>query len=443
MPLPYPTTVLGLSLLGASALVQAQNLAQNQAGSAGLLEDSSLKLTSRNFYFNRDFRSDLGPTSLREEWAQGFILDLRSGYTQGVLGVGVDAFGMLGLRLDGSRRRSPVMLIPTDSHGNPEQQWAEAGGALKLRWSATELKYGDLMPNNPVFAMATARLLPSSAQGLQLLSGELPGLNLDAGHFTSGNGVNSTNRDGPLSAFYARLDVRRVDYLGGFYQATPRLKLGAFSADYQDVWRQHFVSAEYRWPIDAAHALSLALAGYHTRDSGKALAGPIDNNAWSASLAYAFDPHKLTLARQVIDGDEPFDYLGFGAMPGDAIGFLANKSQNADFNLPHERSWQLRYDLNLAAFGIPGLSLMGRYLSSSGIDGSGYGGGAYDRFKAIDDGGRWERDLEARYVVQSGPARDLSLRVRQATLRSDAAVQRADLPDLDEWRVIVEYPLSF
>ncbi|UQS88561.1 OprD family porin [Pseudomonas chlororaphis subsp. piscium] len=83
MPLPYPTTVLGLSLLGASALVQAQSQTQNQAESAGLIEDSSLKLTSRNFYFNRDFRSDLGPTSLREEWAQGFILDLRSGYTQG------------------------------------------------------------------------------------------------------------------------------------------------------------------------------------------------------------------------------------------------------------------------------------------------------------------------------------------------------------------------
>ncbi|AKA24064.1 OprD family porin [Pseudomonas chlororaphis] len=439
MPMPYPTTVLGVSLLGASALLQAQD----QATAAGLVEDSHLRLTSRNFYFNRDFRSELGPANVREEWAQGFILDLRSGYTQGDVGVGVDAFGMLGLRLDGSRRRSPLMLMPTDSHGDPQRQWAEAGGALKLRWSATELKYGDLMPSNPVFAMATARLFPSSAQGLQLLSGEWPGLSLDAGHFTSGNGVDSTNRDGPLSAFYARLDVRQVDYLGGFYQATPRLKLGAFSADYQDLWQQHFVSADYRWPIDARQTLSLALAGYRTRDSGKALAGPIDNRAWSASLAYAFGPHKLTLARQVIEGDEPFDYLGFGAMPGDAIGFLANKSQNADFNLPNERSWQLRYDLSLAEFGVPGLSLMGRYLRSSGIDGSGYVGGAYQRFQAIDDGSRWERDLELRYVVQAGPARDLSLRVRQATLRSDAAVQRADLPDLDEWRVIVEYPLSF
>jgi imipenem/basic amino acid-specific outer membrane pore len=86
---------------------------------------------------------------------------------------------------------------------------------------------------------------------------------------------------------------------------------------------------------------------------------------------------------------------------------------------------------------------MGRYLTSDGIDGSGYGAGAYSRFKAINDGSRWERDLEVRYVVQSGPAKDLSFRVRQATLRSDAAVQRADLPNLDEVRVIIDYPFSF
>lgn len=51
--------------------------------------------------------------------------------------------------------------------------------------------------------------------------------------------------------------------------------------------------------------------------------------------------------------------------------------------------------------------------------------------------------MEAKYVVQSGPIKDLSFRVRQATLRSDGAVQRADLPNLDEVRVIIEYPFSF
>ncbi|NVZ24681.1 OprD family porin [Pseudomonas gingeri] len=438
-------TVISSKMTWAAVLIgfSHASFALDQSDAAGFLEDSKAKLLSRNFYFNRDFRSDYGPTSLRQEWAQGFILDYKSGYTQGAVGFGLDAYGMLGIKLDGSPGRSPLMLLPIDKQGDPKDQWAEGGGAVKVRWSATELKYGNLMPLNPVFAMANARLFPSSAEGFQLLSGDIPRLSIDAGHFTSGNGVNATSHEGPLSAFYARIDATRVDYFGGFYKATDSLKLGAFAANYQDIWKQYFASADYLWAIDNLQAVSLSLAGFHTRDSGQSLAGKIDNTTWSASLAYKRGPHKLTLARQVVNGDQPYDYLGFGSMPGDAVGFLANKSQNADFNLPHEHSWQLRYDLDMVAFGVPGLTLMGRYLTSDGIDGSGYGTGAYSRFKTINDGSRWERDLEVRYVVQSGPVKDLSFRVRQATLRSDVAVQRADLPNLDEVRVIIDYPISF
>jgi len=44
--------------------------------------------------------------------------------------------------------------------------------------------------------------------------------------------------------------------------------------------------------------------------------------------------------------------------------------------------------------------------------------------------------------VQSGTAKDLSVRVRQATLRSTRQVAQADTTDNDEIRVIIEYPLS-
>ncbi|MNF19418.1 Porin D precursor [compost metagenome] len=56
------------------------------------------------------------------------------------------------------------------------------------------------------------------------------------------------------------------------------------------------------------------------------------------------------------------------------------------------------------------------------------------------DGGKhWERDLEVRYVVQDGPAKDLSFRVRQATHRANAAQGEGNI---DEVRLIVEYPLE-
>lgn len=50
---------------------------------------------------------------------------------------------------------------------------------------------------------------------------------------------------------------------------------------------------------------------------------------------------------------------------------------------------------------------------------------------------RWERDIEAKYVFQSGQLKDLSLRIRQATVRSSRFES-----DLEEFRLIVEYPLA-
>ena len=75
-----------------------------QVQASGFLEDTTAKIESRTVYFNRDFRdghtsSDQG-ASKREESAQGFILNLQSGYTEGTVGFGIDALGMLGFQLD-------------------------------------------------------------------------------------------------------------------------------------------------------------------------------------------------------------------------------------------------------------------------------------------------------------------------------------------------------
>jgi hypothetical protein len=48
-----------------------------------------------------------------------------------------------------------------------------------------------------------------------------------------------------------------------------------------------------------------------------------------------------------------------------------------------------------------------------------------------------ERDIEAKYIIQIGSLKDMSLRVRQATTRATAFES-----DLDEVRLIVEYPLQ-
>ncbi|BAN49560.1 OprD family porin [Metapseudomonas resinovorans] len=433
----YPLSACPLLLLGALGPHLSAGAAE-----AGFLEDSQLVLNQRNFYFHRNYLNNPGGQNYREEWAHGMSLDYVSGYTQGTVGFGIDAYANLGLKLDSGRGRTGTDLLPVDSSGRPEDEYSELGSAVKLRLSRTELKYGSLAPLNPVFGTGNARLFTPMAIGFSLNSREFDDLLLDAGHFTAGNDGNSTNSDGALKALYAQVETRRVDYAGLLWAPDNGTSLSAYGSRFDDIWHQYYFNASRRLQLDAGRALSFDFNLYRTEDQGRQLAGEIDNTAWSATVRYAQGPHALSLAHQRVHGDEPFDYLGFDRQSGASI-FLANSVQVLDFNGPNERSWQVRYDLDLAAFGVPGLSFMSRYVSGDHIDDSRYQGGpngAYGRYG--EDGKRWERDVELRYLVQSGPARDLSVRLRQASIRSSAEVARADTADNNELRVIIDYPLQ-
>ena len=80
-----------------------------------------------------------------------------------------------------------------------------------------------------------------------------------------------------------------------------------------------------------------------------------------------------------------------------------------------------------------------RYVRGSDIDGT-RAGGAYSYYNGIEDGRHWERNLWVRYVVQGGPARNLSFNVMQATHRVGGG--HTAEANVDELRVIVEYPLD-
>lgn len=406
------------------------------------VEDSSLVLTNRNFYFYRNMLNNPGGQNYREEWAHGISLDYASGFTPGIVGFGLDAFAQLGLKLDSGKGRAGTGLLPIGADGRAENDYSEAGGSLKARISNTTLKYGNLAPLNPVFGTGAARLFTMRANGFQLSSSEWQELDFDLGHFTSGNDANSTNNSGALKALYAGVETHSVDYAGATYRVAPGLTTSLYASKFEDIWRQYYASLSYLYPIQDNQAVGLDINGYRTTDTGARLAGHIDNTTWSVATSYRLGAHKLTLAYQRVDGDEPFDYLGFDQQPGASI-YLSNSVQIVDFNAPNERSWQLRYDLDMTPFGVPGLSFMGRYVSGDHIDDSHYQGGtngAYGRYGQ--DGSRWERNLEVRYIVQSGPAKNLSFRVRQANLRSTAQVARADTPDSDEVRLIIDYPLN-
>nr|WP_298139929.1 OprD family porin [uncultured Pseudomonas sp.] len=434
--------------LAIAAATSQLALAGQQEEANGFVEDSSLKLLNRNFYMNRDFRNGgsnsqgsngAKPTSerngYREEWAQGAMLNFASGFTQGTVGFGADAFAYGGVKLDSGRGRVGNGVLPISNNQTADAEvpdaFGEIGGAVKMRLSSTELKYGEQRPTAPVFAMGDNRLLPETATGFQLSSREFDDLFLEAGHFTAYNGRNSTNSDDGLFTSYAGVEADSVNFIGGSYKVSDNLSLMAYASEAEELWHQYFGRAAYTLPLADKQSLNFTLVAYKTSDEGEARAGEVDTISWSAKAAYAFGPHQLSLAYQKIDGDETFDFIGVDSI------WLANSVQYAEFNRPNERSMQIRYDLNMSSFGVPGLTLMTRYVKGDQIDFTKADPtGAYFR-AGVDDEKHWERDFEAKYVIQSGSAKDLSLRLRQATHRSTSFES-----DVDDVRLIIEYPLS-
>ncbi|RRV10507.1 OprD family porin [Pseudomonas sp. v388] len=415
--------------------------------------DSKLTVTARNFYFNRDFRnggsSSTGTNASKpiadrngyqEEWAQGFMANFTSGFTPGVVGFGVDAYSFQGFKLDSGGGRTGLRLMPIGGDGKPEDSFNKAGGSFKIRYQDGLFQYGNLFPNVPVFAVNQVRLFPSSATGW-MLGWNVDKLHLDSGHFFSRGGVDSSNNDDPITTDYALpLSIDSVSYVGGKYTVDKDLKLSLYGSELEDVWRQYYANVNYRYEIDQAQAVLVDANLYRTLDTGRQLASVINNTTWSISVGYRYLQHTFTLAYQKVDSDEPMDWAAFGTMGGSVS--LANAVQYATFTEPNERSFQARYDLDMAAFGVPGLTFMTRYVTGDQVSNRDSNNTFYTRrfvYPAGSDPRHWERDIEARYVVQSGPAKDLSVRLRQATHRSSTGYR---YPDDDEIRVIIDYPIS-
>jgi len=156
-------------------------LGMSNTASAAFIEDSKAAVELRNFYMNRDFRQSGAAQSKAEEWAQGFILKMESGYTEGPVGFGLDAIGLLGVKLDSGSGRGGTGLLPRSASGEPADDYGTAGLTAKAKLSATTLHVGTLQPVIPVLMRNDSRLLPNIYRGAWLQSKEVEGLTLDLG----------------------------------------------------------------------------------------------------------------------------------------------------------------------------------------------------------------------------------------------------------------------
>ncbi|WP_295476806.1 OprD family porin [uncultured Pseudomonas sp.] len=403
----------------ASSLLAAFGLGAAANAGAAFVEDSKASLEMRNFYLNRDFRQSNAPQAKAEEWAQGFTARFESGFTEGPVGLGLDAIGELGIRLDSSAARRNTGLLAFDpATGEPVDEYSELGVAAKLRVSKSVLKVGTLQPTLPVVTYNDTRLLSSTFQGGLLSSKEIDGLTFNAGRLTKANLRDSSSRD-DIGYGAARSDA--FDFAGGSYAITPQLTASYYYGKLDNIYRQHFVGLVHTLPLGEGRSLRSDLRYFDSGNDGQQRAGRIDNRNLNGMFTLTQGSHKFGLGFQRMSGDSAFPFLN-GGDP-----YSVNLVTYNTFTRADEDAWQVRYDYDFAGLGIPGLSFMTRY-----VDGRNAATASGSR------GEEWERDTDLAYVLQSGPLKGLSLRWRNLTFRSGNGLTT----DLDENRLILGYTLA-
>ncbi|MFJ4375326.1 OprD family porin [Pseudomonas japonica] len=397
-------------------------LVASGARAEGFVDDSKLTFQTTNFYVNRDFRDGAGQ-SKRDEWAQGFTLDARSGYTAGTVGFGLDALAMLGVKLDSSPDRTGSGLLPTHGDGRAADEFSRLALTAKVRMAQSELRYGTQIPKLVTVQANTGRILPQTFEGGLLTVKDLPDLSFTAARFERMTDRDSTdarpitlNNKNRRFAGTAEGDAFRVG--GVDFQASKALLLSYQYAELEEVYHQHFLGLTHSLALGAG-TLKSDLRFMGSSDSGSALGGRIDSRALSGLLTYSLGGHAFGLGLQKMNGDTSMPYLN-GTDP-----YLTNYIQIHDFAEPGERSWQLRYDYNFAALGAPGLTFMTRYVKGDGANPATSAGTGHE----------WERNTDIGYTFQGGPMKSLGIKWRNAAYRSSFA------RGADENRLIVSYTL--
>lgn len=426
-----------------AATVALGCFALNNYAFADFIGDSKATLGFRNFYFNNDNRDGTAAPSKTEEWAQGFMLDFKSGYTDGTIGVGIDALGLMGVTLDSGRgRHVGSTMIPSNSDDTAVDEWSRLGLTGKVRMSKTELRYGTLIPKLPILVANDGRVLPQTFEGGQITSSEFKDLTLIGGRIEHATGRGSTDQTGLAVAGGTR-ESNKFDFAGADWKVTKDLTAQYYFANLDDYYTQHFFGLLHTFTISESQSLKTDLRYFKTDSSGKNSSGTsgyrisgytkngdgeIDNRTWSAALTYTVSAHAITAGYQSVSDGSNFTQLNQGSLADKGAGgtslYLYTDRLIQSFTRAGEQTAFGQYAYDFASLGVPGLKASVMYFSGDNI-----------KTTSGRDQKEWERDFTLDYVVQSGALKNVGFGWRNGKSNSEASRNQ------DQNRVFVSYSI--
>ena len=395
----------------------------------GFIEDSHGTLTLRNYYMDRDYKDDGVKTAARE-WAQGFIANMESGFTEGTVGFGLDVRGLLGVKLDSSPDRSGTELLPVNSDKQAADEYSRLAFTGKLRFSQTTLKTGDVSIFLPFAFASPSRLLPQTFRGTTVSSKEIDGLTFNTGYIDAINKRDSTNYQAmtiasPNGRFKGSAETSHLAYGGGDYQVNKNLSVRAYHVEVADLYKQSTLALLHDLPLGDG-VLTTDLRSFFSDEAGSAKAGKVDNINASALLGYRLGGHRVSVGYMHSSGDTATPYISGTELMG-----MSEMTMSSDFLNAKERTWQAIYDYDFTAVGVVGLKGRLRYVRGDNIE-----------LASLNADDRKEREfqMELGYVIQSGPLKNLGLLARKSIYRNDFPAGAA-FRDENQTRFLAIYTL--
>lgn len=421
---------------------------------AGFLEDSKASISSRSLYFEGDQRGANGVD--QRQSTTGLKFDFSSGYTQGLVGFGLDIQALLGVNLGGGisphSASTSNTISPVGTDGTPVDNWSRLGANAKIKISKTELKAGNaLAPNLPILVANDSRLLPQSFQGAMLTSKELGDVTYTAGQLNRAIGRASSNWGGISAGGRKGSDAFR--FVGADWKATKDLTLQYYYAQLEDYYGQTFLGLTHDLQISPEQSFKTDLRYFNSHSDGENGSnsnyqykngynagglGKVDNNTWSAAFTYSLGGNSLTLGHQRVSDGGGMPYVTNGNLvdgrgrpegEGGASVYLYTDIMINNFTRAGENSSFGIYRYDFAGVGVPGLKAQWTYVKGQDI--RGIGNATTGRYS------EWESDYRLDYAIQSGSLKGLGVSLRRGNYRTQLPTTTAQ--DQDQTRFYINY----